>query len=46
MNKEIRRTIKIIESLLSEESAMKIIYLRADEINEMWPQRTLRVFYK
>jgi putative transposase len=32
MNKEIRRRIKIIYSLLSEESAMKIIYLRVAEI--------------
>ena len=28
MNKEIRRRIKIIDSLPSEESAMKIMYLR------------------
>ena len=28
MNKEIRRRINIIDSLPSEESAMKIIYLR------------------
>ncbi len=46
MNKEIRRRIKIIDSLPSEESAMKIIYLRSAEINEAWSQRSLRGFYK
>ena len=44
MNKEIRRRIKIIDSLPSEESAMKIIYLRVAEINERWFQRSLRGF--
>ena len=42
MNKEIRRRIKIIDSLPSEESAMKIIYLRVDGINEAWSQRSMR----
>ena len=46
MNKEIRRRIKIIDSMPSEESAMKIIYLRSIEINERWSLRTLRGFYK
>jgi transposase-like protein len=46
MNKEIRRRIKIIDSLPSEDSAMKIIYLRVTEINEKWSQRSLRGFYK
>ena len=46
MNKEIRRRIKIIDTLPTEESAMKIIYLRVAEINEAWSQRTLRGFYK
>ncbi|BAB60637.1 TVG1548359 [Thermoplasma volcanium GSS1] len=46
MNKEIRRRIKIIDSLPSEESAMKIIYLRSTEIDEKWSQRSLRGFYK
>ena len=46
MNKEIRRRIKIIDSLPSEESAMKIIYLRLAEINEKWSQQSLRGFYK
>jgi len=44
MNKEIRRRIKIIDSLPSEESAMKIIYLSAAEIDEKWSLRTLRGF--
>jgi putative transposase len=46
MNKEVRRRIKIIDSLPSEESAIKIIYLRSIEINERWSLRTLRGFYK
>ena len=46
MNKEIRRRIKIIYSLPSEESAMKFIYLSAADINERWSQRMLRGFYK
>ena len=33
MNKEIRRRIKVIDSLPTEESALKIIYLRATELN-------------
>ena len=46
MNKEIRRRIKIIDSLPTEESAMKIIYFRVAEINEKWSLRSLRGFYK
>ena len=46
MNKEIRRRIKIIDSLPSEESAMKIICLRVAEINVKWSLRTLRRYYK
>ncbi|HLH86781.1 MAG TPA: IS256 family transposase, partial [Thermoplasmataceae archaeon] len=46
MNKEIRRRIKIIDSLPSEDSAMKIIYLRVAEINDRWSQRSMRGFYK
>ena len=42
MNKEIQRRIKIIDSLPSEESAMKMIYLRSAEINEKWSLRSLR----
>ena len=45
MNKEIRRRIKIVDSLPSEESAIKIIYLRSAEINEQWSLRSLRGFY-
>ena len=46
MNKEIRRRIKVIDSMPSEESAMKIIYLRAAEINDKWSMRSLRGYYK
>ena len=46
MNKEIRRRIKIIDSMPPEESAMKIIYLRAAEINDKWSMRSLRGYYK
>ena len=46
MNKEILRRIKIIDSLPTEESAMKVIYLRVVEINEAWSQRMMRGFYK
>jgi transposase-like protein len=33
--------IKIIDSMPSEESAMKIIYLRAAEINDKWSMSIL-----
>jgi putative transposase len=46
MNKEIITWIKIIDSLPSEDSSLKIIYLRVDEIYEAWSQRSLRGFYK
>lgn len=46
MNKEFRRRIRIIDSMSSEESVMKIIYLRVAEINETWSQRSLRGFYR
>ena len=46
MNKEILRRVKIIDSLPSEGSAMKIIYLRVAEIDEKWSLRTLRGYYK
>ena len=36
MNMEIRQRIKVIESLSSESTAMKIIYLRVAELNEKW----------
>ena len=41
MNKEIRRRIKVIDSLPTEESAMKIIYLRVAEYNEKWSHREI-----
>jgi putative transposase len=44
MNKEIRRRIKIIDSLPSEESVMKIIYFISAEINDKCSLRTLRRF--
>jgi transposase-like protein len=34
MNKEIGRRIKVIDSLPSESSPMKIMYLRVAELNE------------
>ncbi|MGP6207343.1 transposase [Cuniculiplasma sp. SKW3] len=34
MSREIRKRIKITDSMLSEESAMKIIYLIAAKIND------------
>ncbi|MGP6239777.1 transposase [Cuniculiplasma sp. SKW4] len=34
MNREVRRKSKIIDSMPSEESAMKIIYLIAAKIND------------
>ena len=46
INNEIRRRIKIIDSLPAAESAMKIIYPKVTEINEAWSQRMLRGFYK
>ncbi|WMT50365.1 transposase [Cuniculiplasma divulgatum] len=46
MNKEIRRRIKIIDSLLSGKSDLKIIDLRVVEINERWSQRLMRGVHK
>ncbi len=46
MSKEIMKRIKIVDSMPSEESAMNIIYLRSAEINEKWPLRSLKGFYK
>ena len=42
MNKEIRRRIKLIDTLPSECAAMKIIYLRVAELNEKWSQRVIK----
>ncbi|MGC9138552.1 MAG: transposase [Thermoplasmata archaeon] len=41
LNKEIRRRIKIIDSLSGEESARKIIYLRILEENNKYSVRTI-----
>jgi len=46
MNKEIRRRIKVIDSLPTEESALKIIYLRVAELNEKWSHRVLNGYFK
>ena len=46
MNKEIRRGIKAIDSLPTEESAIKIIYLRVAELNEKWSHRVLSGYFK
>ena len=46
MNKEIRRRIKTIDSLPTEESAMKIIYLRMAKLNEKWSHRVINGYFK
>ena len=46
MNKEIRRRIKVIDSIPTEESALKIIYLRVAELNEKWSHRVLNGYFK
>jgi transposase-like protein len=46
LNKEIRRRIKIIDSLPGEESARKIIYLRIIEENDKFSGRTIFGFNK
>ncbi len=46
MNKEVRRLIKVIDSLPTEESALKIIYLRVAKLNEKWVQRVLNGYLK
>lgn len=46
MNKEIRRRIKIIDSLPTEDSALKIVYLRTAELNEKWSHRVLNGYFK
>ena len=46
MNKEIRRRIKVIDSLPTESAAMKIIYLRVAELNEKWSHRVIKGYYK
>jgi len=46
MNKEIRRRIKTIDSLPTEESAIKIIYLRVAELNGKWSHRVINGYFK
>ena len=46
INKEIQRRIKIIDSLPSEESELKIIYLEEADVNKAWSQKMTSVFYK
>ena len=46
MNKEIRRRMKVIDSLPGESAAMKIIYLRVAELNEKSSNRVIKGYYK
>ena len=46
INKEIQRRIKIIDSMPSKESEVKIIYLGEADINEAWSQKMTSGFYK
>ncbi|MCL4451633.1 MAG: transposase [Candidatus Thermoplasmatota archaeon] len=46
MNKKIRRRAKVIDTLPSESTAMKIIYLRVAELNEKWSNRVIMGHYK
>ena len=46
MNKEVRRRIKVIDSLPTEESALKIVYLRVAEMNEKYSHRVLNGYFK
>ena len=46
MNKEVRRRIKIIDSIPTEDSAPKIIYLRVAKLNEKWFHRVLNGYFK
>ncbi|MGC8645725.1 MAG: transposase, partial [Thermoplasmata archaeon] len=46
MNKEVRRRIKVIDSLPTEESALKIVYLRVAELNERYSHRVLNGYFK
>ncbi|WP_287961156.1 hypothetical protein [Acidiplasma sp.] len=42
MSKEIRRRIKVIDSLPNESAAIKIIYLRVAGLNEKWFNRVIK----
>ena len=44
MNREVRGRIKIIDSLPTEDGAVKIIYSRVIELNSSWSNRTLNGF--
>ncbi len=46
MNKEIRRRIKVIDSLPTENAALKIVYLRVAELNEKWSDRVIKGYFK
>lgn len=46
MNKEIRKRLKIIDQLPTEESALKIIHLRVAELNEKWSCRIINEYFK
>ena len=46
MNNEVRRRIKIIDSIHIEESALKIVYLRVAKLNEKWFHRVLNGYLK
>ena len=46
MNKEVRRRIKIIGFLPTEDSALKIVYLRVAELNERRSDRLLNRYFK
>jgi len=46
MNKEIRRRIKVIDSLPTEDSALKIVYLRTAELNERYSTRVMNGYFK
>ena len=46
MNKEVSRCLKVIDFLPTEESALKIVYLRVAELNEKYSQRILNVYFK
>jgi len=46
MNREITRRIKTIDALPTEESALKIIYLRVAELNGKWSHRVVNGYFK
>jgi len=46
LNKKIRRRIKVISSLSTEESTLKIIHLRVAELNKKRSHRILNGYFK